>query len=192
MGTAWAYRALATRFPKIAANRALWTAVACLGFAGFYLALHQAFEHRGEPNWGVEWKLYSRPELVFAFVPATLGSLFAFPAWQRVLANPFLVFLSYISYNLYMWHQALAWKLQDWRLPGWVGSDPHADHAWPLPFTLLAFAFAIVVAWLLTTLVERPLLRGRPFQSFFAGGRPVRANAVVRALPEPVGGGGVA
>jgi len=172
MFTAWAFRAVSTRYPGLARNRVLWTAVAFVAFAGLYVALRQSFEHRGEAGWNDAWKLYTRPEVALAFVPATLGSLLAFPAWQRVLANPFFVFLSFVSYNLYLWHQALAWMLRDARMPPWAGSQPQSDPHWALPYTLVTMTFAILVAWLLTILVEQPFLRKRPFQSFFTGERP--------------------
>jgi peptidoglycan/LPS O-acetylase OafA/YrhL len=186
---AWSYRAIAVRAPKLASRRWLWTAIALLGFVLAYLSLWHSFVHRSDAEWETGWKVYQRPELDLAFIPAALGSLFAFPAWQRALANPALVFLSLISYNLYLWHQALAFATYNARVPNWIGSDPHADHTWGVPFTIVALAFGVAVAWLITVTVEQPLLRRRPFQSFFAkigAARPIlRSGRHSPPIPAP-------
>ena len=101
------------------------------------------------------------------FTPSKVVSSVKVPSTRR-----FFVFLSFVSYNLYLWHQALAWMLRDARMPPWAGSQPQSDPHWALPYTLVAMTFAILVAWLLTILVEQPFLRKRPFQSFFTGERP--------------------
>jgi peptidoglycan/LPS O-acetylase OafA/YrhL len=88
-----------------------------------------------------------------------LGSLLAVPAWQRLLANPVLLFFAAISYNLYLYHQPLARLLLKWRIPPYAGTDQHADPHWPLTFTLIAFAATIAQATIVTYFFERPLLR---------------------------------
>jgi len=187
---AWAYRAIAVRAPKLASRRWLWTLVAAAGFAACYLTLWHSFVHRSDPEWETGWKVYMRPELDAAILPAALGSLFAFPAWQRALANPVLVFLSFISYNLYLWHQMLAFQALQKHVPDWAGSDPHSDPNWGLPFTIVAFSLGIAVAWLITVTVEQPLLHMRPFQlrSGRHGPPMPPGPALAGPLLQPLGG----
>jgi peptidoglycan/LPS O-acetylase OafA/YrhL len=64
---------------------------------------------------------------------------------------------------LYLWHQPVAKLLaaRQWT-PLW-GTDLHGDTGWALWYSLAAFAASIAVAWTITTYVEQPLLRRKPF-----------------------------
>ena len=167
MIAAWLFRFIPARAPKLAANRPLWTAVALAGAAGFYLTLLHTFGARGMDGWGTASKTFSRPEAIAAFLPLTVGSLFAYPWLQRLVANPVLTFLSLISYNLYLWHQEIAAALHLNNTVRFVGSDPHGDPHWQLAYTMVAFALTIAVATAITVALERPLLRRRPFERAF-------------------------
>lgn len=180
MLAAYLYRAICVRRPRLAALRLPWTLAALAGFALFFVVLHAAFDVRYEPNWPWETFKWGRATLCLAFVAATLGSLLAFPLWQRVLGNPVLAYLSVISYNLYLWHQPVARFLRERHLPPWTGASEHADPAWPLPYSLAAFAAMLAVATFFTYALERPILnwRRRP-----TGDAP-SARPAVRVAPE--------
>jgi peptidoglycan/LPS O-acetylase OafA/YrhL len=122
----------------------------------------------------MNWHVYGRPAMCAAFLALALGSMFAFPLWQRVLANPALVFLSAISYNLYLWHQPVARALLTAHIPRWTGASEHDDPVWGLAYSIIALTAGIVVATVVTFTIERPLLRWKPFEP--------RAE---RAHPEP-------
>ena len=174
MLAAYLFRLVSTRAPKLARRRSLWTAVAVVGVVTFCATLQSAFAARLYADWPQKWELLGRPAMTVAFVLVTIGSLFAVPLWQRVLANPVLVFLSAISYNLYLWHQTIARELLAHRIPPFGGASEHADPAWGLPYTLVAFAAAVLVASAVTYGFERPLMRRRPFEP-----RVERASAVL-------------
>ncbi len=166
MLAAWAYRAIAVRAPAIAERKGLWTVVALAGVGGFVLALENMYDHRGDTGWITSWNTYGVPTIALAFVPATVGSLFAFRAWQAVLGNPVLLFLSFISYNLYLWHQVLADWLMNRHIAGFAGSDPSIAPSVRLLYFAMACALGIAVSWVITVCLEVPLLRRRPFQKF--------------------------
>jgi len=161
MLAAYLYRALAVRAPRVAAMKLAWTLAAFAGIAGFFFVLHAAFDVRYDPNWPWETFKWGRAVMCLAFILTTVGSLFAYQWWQRTLGNPVLVFLSVISYNLYLWHQPVARFLREHHIPKWTGADEHGDPSWGLPFSLLSFAAILVVATFFTYALERPILYWR-------------------------------
>ncbi|GAC1522141.1 MAG: acyltransferase [Vulcanimicrobiaceae bacterium] len=161
MGCAYGYRAIATRAPRLAARRSLWTLVALAGAVGSAVAVRGAYDARLLPDWPTAWYAVGRLQLAAAFACVTLGSLFAAPVWQRALANPALVFLSFISYNVYLYHQLVARALLAARVPTWQGADEHADPRWGLAFSAVAVSASIAVAWIVTIAVEQPIVRAR-------------------------------
>jgi peptidoglycan/LPS O-acetylase OafA/YrhL len=174
---AWAYRFIAVRRPALAAKRALWTAVAGAVALACYALLAYEFAHRYDTGWNVGWKVTFRPAFDLLLLPLTLGSLFAFPLWQRALANRALVFLSVISYNVYLWHQPIAKLLAARRWTPLWGTDLHSDTGWALWYSLAAFAASIAVAWAISTYFEQPLLRRKPFSRRIAERRLSRSPA---------------
>lgn len=137
---AW-YRSGAARVPERAMTlTALVTAA--LALAGLTLLAQSSVLTNDADffTWHARWRL-SLAALLFVLV--TTSSL-AFPSWRRVLANPVLVFLALISYNLYLWHLEVLVHANDLHVA--------------LP---LGVAAAIAVAAAVTYGVERPFLRAK-------------------------------
>jgi peptidoglycan/LPS O-acetylase OafA/YrhL len=87
-----------------------------------------------------------------AFGPICLltgvSSALAVERWRAAIAFPPLVFLSAISYNLYLWHLEIAvWLHNPNRAPGWS-------------MAMSAIA-SVIVAGLITYCLERPILESR-------------------------------
>ena len=77
---------------------------------------------------------------------------------RKLLSNRFVRFLSGISFNFYIWHQFLAVKLKDWRIPFYEGTNPNQAGLmpWQLHYSIICFAAAILLAAAITCLVEKP------------------------------------
>ena len=136
---------------------ALITALA--GFAALTLLLQNLWAVRLSPDWSTVWQIHNRTLVGASFVLIALGCLLSAGAWQRAVANPVLLFLGVISYNLYLYHQAFARELLAWHVPPYRGTDQHADPHWELTYTIVAFVLTIAQAAVVTYLFERPLLR---------------------------------
>ena len=86
------------------------------------------------------------------------GSVTYAPIRRAISCRP-IRFLSGISFNFYIWHQWLAVKLKAWRIPAYrAAENPNmaGEMPWQLHYTLTCFAAALILAILVTYLVEKP------------------------------------
>ncbi|MBQ9263780.1 MAG: acyltransferase [Clostridia bacterium] len=91
---------------------------------------------------------------------ALISAACSLPTLRFLLGNKLMHFLSTISFQFYIYHQLLAVKLKEWHLPPSALPDPFMnDPAWRLPYTLLCFATALIVATVVTYVFERPVAR---------------------------------
>ncbi len=136
------------------------TPLALLSFIAFLGLLYWAHCLRFEP--GIpHWQAQYRELLAICFLILTISSCLAHPLWQKLLANPLLVFLSSISYNLYLWHQWLGRELISRHIPTPTLADPHTDSEWQLAFWCIAVLMSVGLAAMLTFAFENPLLKLR-------------------------------
>lgn len=93
------------------------------------------------------------------------GLLFALPFALKpirlLMGNPLMKGLAAISMNYYLIHQNLAVHLKRLGIPPSVNDNPHmaAETAWQYPYTYLCFGLSLLMAILITLLVEKPCAR---------------------------------
>jgi len=141
----------------------LW---ATLGTVAFFLALVGLFQNCSdhlEATAGREsWQVFGRPIVAAAFFGFALCACSAYRAMRRMIGNPFLIFISTISYNVFLWHHIIAIWLYNHKIPPTVNNvAPHDDPNWGWPYTLLAFPLAIGIPWIITYVYEKPILESR-------------------------------
>ncbi|MCQ2437670.1 MAG: acyltransferase [Clostridia bacterium] len=80
---------------------------------------------------------------------------------RHLLSNTVVRFLSGISFNFYIWHQYLAVQLKKWHIPAYFDPEPFrvGEQPWQLQYTLLCFGLSLVLAVLITYLIEKPLAK---------------------------------
>ena len=136
---------------------------------------------------GQFWQVQNRFLLSLIFSTFIIGSTFSFNWFRAIFSNPAARFFSAISFNLYIWHQTIAIKLRENKIPyyvsesGWPGRD--AGRAWQWKYTLICWAVSIGVAALITYLVEKPL--HKLILGGFRKKKPVPAPAVEEAAEAP-------
>jgi peptidoglycan/LPS O-acetylase OafA/YrhL len=144
MIAAHALVALRTRADGVDPSRATIVAI-CAGLFGLVGLGLATVAGASDPNAAHDWINAHRVvigPLCFTFA---LAACFAFAPLRAVVAAPPLVFLSAISYNLYLWHlEIIVWFRNAGLTAGWL--------------PVLALPVAIGVAALVTYRVERPLL----------------------------------
>jgi peptidoglycan/LPS O-acetylase OafA/YrhL len=137
------------------------TAVAIAGIALFWLLAQNLYDARLGDMWPYAWQIVLRSAWAFAFILIATGTLLGARWWQNVVGNPLLIFCGAISYNWYLYHQAIARGLLAAHLPPYATANAVNDPHWQVAFTALAFALTFVQATALTFLFERPLLNLR-------------------------------
>lgn len=128
------------------------------------------------------WQVDSRFCLTAAFTVFIISTALSARWYRFIFSNKLMVFLSGISYNLYIWHQWLAVQLKNnWRIPYWEGTKPpnqNWDHVWMNKYAFVITVAAFLAAILATYLIEKPfanLIMGRPM--FGRGKAPLPARS---------------
>ncbi len=149
---------LVRRLSKSRVREGWMTFIALIAAVAFFVLIKNGYDTRYEQSKDV-WRVYYRAPLVLIFIIFTVSSCFAVKVWKSTLANPAAVFLSTISYNLYIWHQFIAQRMFQNRIPSAVSQDPHQDPQWQMIFMGITAVLGVLMATLLTYGFERPLLR---------------------------------
>ncbi len=141
--------------------RAYGTAGAVAAFA-FGIWLLDDFSHvtktlRVEDH--QSWQNDHRLIVAFTIAALALGSLFAADWWRSLVANPLLVWLSGISYNLYLWHDAIIVQCSKTGFPcSGIPNPWQTQTHWDITFFWTYVGISVAVAWTITVAFERPLL----------------------------------
>ena len=80
---------------------------------------------------------------------------------KKLCSNRIVLFFAGISYNFYIWHQTLAVRLKQARIPSYTGDAPNMDGqtVWQHRYTLVCFIVAILFAAFMTYIIEKPCAR---------------------------------
>jgi len=143
---------------EAASIRLLVSLVAMASIIWFFVLLFNYYEVRYQISRDA-WLIKFRPWFVLNFFIMALSLQYSHAILKKLIANPMFLFMATISYNFYIWHQIIGRKLIEWRIPAYIGKDPHDDSTWQWQFFLLATIISIIVAWTITRYFEQPLLK---------------------------------
>jgi len=107
-------------------------------------------------------QLRQRFELSLVFSCFLLALPFACRGLQCLFASRVMRFFASISYNLYLWHQYIAVKCKEYRIPWWEGDTPPnitGDRVWMWKYQILIIMLSLAVALVMTYGVERKAAR---------------------------------
>ena len=159
MLAAFAYGWLHAHRPRLVTMRALWTGIALAAGVWIALLFANVTAHRWQDAFENWWLIRNGTFYAVAIGLAALGSLLAFPAWRKALANPIFRFLAVISYNLYLWHQIVFRWVATWPFIPHAHGATRGDPVWSWIVTVCGLSIAVATSALLTYAFERPLLR---------------------------------
>lgn len=136
--------------------------VLCIAAAVYYM-IWLGSAHSGFPK-GYAFDVYFRflyrglfSALIALFI---LTGAYSYDLWQkRIWGNKFFVFLSSISYTVYLWHQNLLIFEGRINFPYASGASPADDRAGMEMRVLFCIAASIVIGVLVTKFIEGPIVK---------------------------------
>lgn len=151
-------------YAKWKPSTAVASAMMVAGIVAFVGLIESMYGERSVMDWHNGWDVYHQTELAAAFVLTTYGALNAWQPLRYTLGNPLLVFLGVISYNLYLWHEPIAYALIWSHIPAYpfgIGDNPQMLDLpqWKATFPSISIAVSLAVATIVTYTFERPILR---------------------------------
>ncbi|MBQ8655403.1 MAG: aminopeptidase [Clostridia bacterium] len=149
---------------KTKPRRALWqiaaTALGALCVWGLILTL-KAQASSGSYENIQAGQLMRRPLFASLLTGLVLALPFAVKPVRFLFGNRLMKELAAVSLNYYLVHQNLAVHLKRLGIPPSRNVNPHmaAETAWQYPYTYLCFGLSLLLAFLITYLVEKPCAR---------------------------------
>ena len=135
------------------------SALALAGLITGFVLLQGMMTAAPETNPVQIWQAQNRFLLSLVFALITISAALTFSAVRWLFSNRLMRFLSLISYNVYIWHQWIAVKLKEWRIPFWSGEEPPnmtGDVRWQWTYTALILLATFALAVAATYLIEHP------------------------------------
>ncbi len=155
---AWAYISITKEKRPQKAEQFFYLLMTLAGLLLFKILCEH---HMRFPN-GQQWQVKYRFILSLVYLLILFGVLMSQQYLRFLLGNRFMHFLAGISFNLYIWHQYIAVKLKEFRIPYWEGATPPnqlVDKPWMWKYMLLCIVLSLVMAILTTYLIEKPIAR---------------------------------
>ncbi len=137
---------------------ALWTVLAIASACLVVWLVMHANEAQNTPNGRNLWTVTARSRFALAIAMFVFSSLLAARWFRAVFSNGVLVFISIVSYNVYLWHSLIMIWLYITKFVLSNQDEPRYDSLWRLKFVLLSWTLTFAIATLITYFVERPLL----------------------------------
>lgn len=119
------------------------------------------FQYGGDTDLSVV-QLKTRIGQSFLFSGFIFSTACAAGWYQKLFSNRLMRFVCTISYNLYIWHQIIAVKLKQYRIPYWEGEIPPnmtGDKVWQWKYQIIIIVVSVGVAILVTYGFEIPVAK---------------------------------
>ncbi len=150
--------AVQARAPHGRLEHGAWTALSMGGFVLFVLGVRAVSAALANDHGWVLWQRSGQTALALVWALIAIATASSASWWRRVVANPVLLFLSGVSYNLYLWHVLVIMVMLHYRLVPYHGRDMHADPGWQAAFVVVAAVLGLAIATSLTYGFERPVM----------------------------------
>lgn len=139
------------------------------GSVGMFVRLLEKFYEQDIAS----MQLTTRMQLMLIFSVFVMSVMLAGKWVRRFFGNRLFKFVSVISYNLYIWHQVVAIKCKEFRIPYWQGDTPPnmtGDSVWQRQYQAVILIVTVILSVALTYGFELPISRCLNRKSSAKGG----------------------
>ena len=108
------------------------------------------------------WQIDNRFILSIVFSIFIISTALASKTYQKIYNNGVMRYIAIISMNLYIYHQFIAVKLKEYRIPTYNGNLPpnvRGDVNWQWSYTVICLAASLLVATAVTYYFEKPIAK---------------------------------
>jgi peptidoglycan/LPS O-acetylase OafA/YrhL len=177
-----------TKFTGIEHMRTRFTLLALGALAASLFVFRSVDAIAYDPVGQQHWNLFGRTLLAATLGTVLCASCLSAAWWRGLLANRALVFLSIVSYNVYLWHAVImVWLALRGMRPATYGM-PGADGSWKLAFIATSVGVTLALATAVTYFIERPLLALARPQTFAFRWPRLGLRPALQAEPQIVQG----
>lgn len=143
-------------YQKYAFGFTVLSVVSFLGVLGYMQNLRMVGGHEALQR----WQGANRLEVAVLFIIFLVSTIYAIKEYRWIFSNKVMIFLASVSYNYYIWHQYIAVRLRQLNFPPSVSDMPNmvAERPWQIYYTILSFLVPLVVAIVLTYLIDKWLV----------------------------------
>ena len=128
-----------------------------VGLITFSLLINNLIK-TSDPVWPATWQVYFRSLLAIVFAMTSIGAIFAWKPLQFIFNNRLIVFIGFISYNWYLWHEVIANVLIINHVV--VNSNiQQASDSQKTLFLFISLIISLTISILLTYNFEQPLMK---------------------------------
>jgi peptidoglycan/LPS O-acetylase OafA/YrhL len=106
------------------------------------------------------WQIEYRFTLSIVFITFILSTILSHKYFRIIFENRIMKFIATISFNIYIYHQFIAVKLKEFRIPYWSGNLPPnftGDAKWQWTYFIICIIVTLIVAIIMTYLIEIPI-----------------------------------
>lgn len=147
-----------TSYKKLAIVYTLLSIASFAGILFFMKTLADVVGHETVQR----WQGANRLQLAILFMVFLVSTAYAIKQYRILYSNKVMIYLASVSYNYYIWHQYIAVRLKQIKIPPYISEIPNmvSEKPWQYTYTIVCFLVPLVIAILFTYLIDKKLVEG--------------------------------
>ena len=152
---AWIYMKITKKYPSNKFLPILFTIISIALVLVYTPICNFRMSYGDEQKWQIDFRYL----LSFFYLAFIISTILASSWYRKLFNNRVMKFIAVISYNMYIYHQFIATKLVEYKIPSWQGEElPNVagDSSWQIKYVIICVIIILLVATITTYFIERP------------------------------------